>query len=94
MSYVTLDGLLDESDIVTLHCPLTPETDHLIDAEALDRMQQDVILINTSRGQVIDTQVAIAGLKSGKILGIERRKLYRLVEKYDIKESEISQNPS
>lgn len=73
VSYVTLDGLLAESDIVTLHCPLTPETNHLIDAEALDRMQQGVMLINTSRGQVIDTQAAIAGLKSGKIgyLGLD-----------------------
>ena len=73
VSYVTLDGLLAESDIVTLHCPLTPETKHLIDAEALDRMRQGVMLINTSRGQVIDTQAAIAGLKSGKIgyLGLD-----------------------
>lgn len=73
VSYVTLEGLLAESDIVTLHCPLTPETNHLIDAEALDRMRQGVMLINTSRGQVLDTQAAIAGLKSGKIgyLGLD-----------------------
>lgn len=73
VSYVTLDRLLAESDIVTLHCPLTPETYHLVDANALAQMKQGVMLINTSRGQVIDTLAAIDGLKSGKIghLGLD-----------------------
>jgi glyoxylate reductase len=56
---VSLDTLLTESDFVTLHCPLTPETHHLIDAGALAKMRREAILINTSRGGVVD-QVALA----------------------------------
>jgi D-lactate dehydrogenase len=71
--YVTVDELLASSDIVTLHCPLTPATRHLIDASALDRMKPGVMLINTSRGAVIDTPAAISALKSGRLgsLGID-----------------------
>lgn len=71
--YVDLDTLLSESDIVTLHCPLTPETHHLIDDAAIDRMKQGVTLINTSRGPLIDTRAIIRGLKEGRIghLGID-----------------------
>ncbi|SDY63840.1 2-hydroxyacid dehydrogenase [Citreimonas salinaria] len=65
--YVTLDELLGQSDIVTLQCPLTPQTHHLIDAEAIARMKPGVMLINTSRGAVIDTTALIAGLKDGTI---------------------------
>ncbi len=70
---MALDELLAESDIVSLHCPLTPETNHLIDAKALDGMREGAMLINTSRGQMIDTQAVIAGLKTGKIgyLGLD-----------------------
>jgi D-lactate dehydrogenase len=65
--------LLAASDIVTLHCPLTPATRHLIDAEAIGRMRRGVMLINTSRGAIVDTRAAIAGLKSGAIgqLGLD-----------------------
>jgi D-lactate dehydrogenase len=71
--YVSLDALLERSDVVSLHCPLTPRTHHLIDAEAVARMKQGVMLINTSRGAVIDTKAVIAGLKSGRIghLGLD-----------------------
>lgn len=73
MSYVSLPELLAASDIVTLHCPLTPETWHLIDGQAIERMKPGVMLINTSRGAVVDTKAAIAGLKSGRIgyLGLD-----------------------
>lgn len=73
LKYVSLDEILSESDIVTLHCPLTPETRHLINAQTISRMKPGVMLINTSRGAVIDTRAAIEGLKSGRIgaLGID-----------------------
>ncbi len=73
MQYVTVKELLAQSDIVTLHCPLTPQTRHLIDAEAIRGMKQGAMLINTSRGAVVDTQAVIAGLKGGQIgyLGLD-----------------------
>ncbi len=73
VEYVSLEKLFRESDIVTLHCPLTPETYHLIDTEALAIMKQNVVLVNTSRGALIDTRAVINALKSGKIgaLGID-----------------------
>lgn len=66
-SYVDLDELLASSDIVSLHCPLTPQTHHLIDRAAIDRMKEGIMLINTSRGAVVDARALIAGLKSGRI---------------------------
>lgn len=71
--YVTLEELLAASDIRSLHCPLTPETRHLIDAAAVAAMKPGVMLINTSRGAVIETSAAIDGLKSGRIgyLGLD-----------------------
>jgi D-lactate dehydrogenase len=71
--YVSLAELLNVADIVSLHCPLTPATQHLIDAAALARMRSGVMLINTSRGAVIDTRAVIDGLKSGRIgsLGLD-----------------------
>jgi D-lactate dehydrogenase len=71
--YLPLVDLLEGSDIVSLHCPLTPKTHHLIDAAAVARMKEGAMLINTSRGAVIDTRAAIAGLKSGRIghLGLD-----------------------
>jgi D-lactate dehydrogenase len=71
--YVSKSQLFAESDIITLHCPLTPDTRHLIDAEALARMKRGVMLINTSRGALIDTKAAIRALKSGRLgfLGLD-----------------------
>jgi D-lactate dehydrogenase len=73
VSYVGFDELLAASDIVTLHCPLTPETRHLIGAEAIGRMKRGAMLINTSRGAIVDTRAVVAGLKSGAIgrLGLD-----------------------
>lgn len=72
-SYVELPVLFAKSDIITLHCPLNPGTRHLIDAAAIATMKRGVMLVNTSRGAVIDTRAAIAGLKSGAIgyLGLD-----------------------
>lgn len=71
--YVELDELLKESDIVTLHCPLNPKTHHLIDTAEIKKMKDGVMLINTSRGALINTVAVIDGLKSGKIgyLGLD-----------------------
>ncbi|WP_166346078.1 2-hydroxyacid dehydrogenase [Phytoactinopolyspora limicola] len=71
--YVDLTELLAESHIVTLHCPLTPETYHLIDLSRIELMRDGVMLINTSRGALVDTTAVISGLKSGKIgyLGLD-----------------------
>lgn len=73
VTYVPLPEILGQSDIVSLHCPLTPETQHLINAETLRAAKDGFMLINTSRGGLIDTPAAIAGLKSGKIgaLGLD-----------------------
>ncbi len=71
--YVGLDALLGAADIVALHLPLTPETHHLIDADALRRMRPGVMLINTSRGGLIDTRAVIDALKGGRVgaLGLD-----------------------
>ncbi|MFQ5846349.1 MAG: 2-hydroxyacid dehydrogenase [Candidatus Methylomirabilales bacterium] len=71
--YVSLSELLARSDIVTLHCPLTPDTHHLINPAVLGQMKPGVMLINTSRGAVIDTGAVIDALKSGQIgyLGLD-----------------------
>ena len=71
--YVEMDELLGRADIITLQCPLTPETHHLIDDAAIARMKPGVMLVNTSRGAVVDTRAVIRGLKSGQIgaLGLD-----------------------
>jgi len=68
--YVPRDQLLAEADLVTLHCPLTPETRHLVNARSIAAMRPEVTIVNTSRGALIDTAALIAGLKSRKIGGV------------------------
>ena len=65
--YVALEELLKKSDIISLHCPLTKENHHLINESTINQMKIGAYIINTSRGQLIDTQSLTAGLKSGKI---------------------------
>ncbi|MBZ0310045.1 MAG: 2-hydroxyacid dehydrogenase, partial [Anaerolineae bacterium] len=65
--YVSTQELFAGSDIITLHSPLSPQTYHLIDENALRQMKNGVMLINTSRGALIDTLAVIEGLKSGKV---------------------------
>jgi D-lactate dehydrogenase len=67
LRYVELPELLRESQIISLHVPLTPSTRHLIDGHAIDRMRPGVMIINTGRGALIDTQALVRGLKSGRI---------------------------
>lgn len=73
VSYVSFEELLVQADIVSLHCPLTESTRHMINAEALAKMKKGVMLINTSRGALIDTQVVVEALKSKTVgyLGID-----------------------
>jgi D-lactate dehydrogenase len=65
--YADLETVLGQSDIISLHCPLTPETHHMIDGASIGKMKKEVMLINTSRGGLVDTDGLIAGLKSGRI---------------------------
>ncbi|MFW6058832.1 MAG: 2-hydroxyacid dehydrogenase [Phycisphaeraceae bacterium] len=65
--YVEMDELLQNSDVVTLHCPLTPQTHHLIDDDAIAKMKRGAMLINTSRGALIDSRAVIDGLKAERI---------------------------
>lgn len=71
--YVQLPELLENADIISLHLPLFPETHYIINAETIDQMKPGVMLINTSRGGLINTRAVIEGIKSGKIgyLGID-----------------------
>jgi len=68
-SRVTLDEGLRRADIVSLHTPLTPETRHLIDARALSLMKPDAMLINTSRGPVVDEAALVKHLRDARIWG-------------------------
>ena len=70
IEYVEVNTLARESDLITLHAPLTPETDRIINKETLARMKPGVILINVSRGRLIHTKALIKALKSGHIGGV------------------------
>ena len=67
--YVELDQIYEQSDIISLHCPLTNQTKHMINKESLKRMKPNVLIINTSRGQLIDTKALIDSLKKKQIGG-------------------------
>ena len=67
ISYVSLDELYRESDIISLHCPLTDQTKYMIDKDSIDKMKEGVMIINTGRGQLINTNDLIEGLKEKKI---------------------------
>jgi D-lactate dehydrogenase len=73
VEYQSVDELFQKSDILSLHCPLTPKTHHLINKDALSKMKTGVMLINTSRGGLVHTKDAIEALKNGKIgyMGID-----------------------
>jgi D-lactate dehydrogenase len=68
--YVGIEDLFRSSDVVSLHCPLTPETHHIVDAASLATVKRGCILVNTSRGGLVDTECAIAALKTGRLGGL------------------------
>jgi glycerate dehydrogenase len=67
--FVDLDGLFRQSDVVSLHCPLTPETQNLVNAERLAMMKRSAYLINTGRGPLVDERALAAALRAGQIAG-------------------------
>jgi len=79
--YVSLNSLFEASDIVSLHCPLTPETKHIVNADSLARMKSEALLINTSRGALVDTHALIDALRSSSI-GAAGLDVYEEEEEY------------
>lgn len=73
VKYVSLDELFNKSDVISLHCPLNENTKHIIDKSSIEKMKKGVLLVNTSRGALVNTKDVITGLKSKKIafLGID-----------------------
>jgi D-lactate dehydrogenase len=69
-SYLALDELMSRSDVVSLHCPLSAQTRHMIDGDMLALAKRGSILVNTSRGGLVDTEAAIAALKTGQLGGL------------------------
>lgn len=65
--YVELDELFGKSDIISLHCPLTEDTEHIIDESALEKCKKGVVILNTSRGALVDAEALLAGIKSRKV---------------------------
>lgn len=70
VTYVSLDQLLRESDLISLHCPLTEETRHMINEKTIEKMKDGVILVNTSRGGLIKTEDLIAGIRDHKFFAV------------------------
>ncbi len=67
IKYVSLDELFSNSDIISLHCPLTEETDHIIDEASLEKCKTGVVIINTSRGALVDAEALLSAIKSRKV---------------------------
>ncbi len=67
--YVTLDVLLQESDVVTLHTPLTADTHHLLERRRIAHMRHGAVIVNTARGALLDTEALLAALESGRLGG-------------------------
>ncbi len=67
VKYASLEELFSESDIISLHCPLTEDTYHIIDENALEKCKKGVVILNTSRGALVDAEALLAGIKSRKV---------------------------
>ncbi len=70
IEYQSLNEVFEQSDLISLHCPLTDENYHMINSESIARMKKDVIFINTSRGELVDTKELIAGIRNHKFHGV------------------------
>lgn len=70
VTYVPVQELFEKADVISLHCPLTTETEHIINAAAIAKMKKGVYLVNTSRGRLIDTEAVIEGLREGRFGGV------------------------
>jgi D-lactate dehydrogenase len=70
IEYVEMETLIKESDLISLHIPLTPQTDHIVNSESLARTKSGVVLVNVSRGRLINTKELIEALKSGHLGGV------------------------
>ncbi|MGH8963847.1 MAG: NAD(P)-dependent oxidoreductase, partial [Actinomycetes bacterium] len=68
-AYVPLDELLEQSDIVTLHTPLTADTEHLLNRQRIERMKPGAYIVNTGRGPLLDTEALLSALESGRLGG-------------------------
>ena len=68
--YVDFDSLLAESDVVTIHCPLTDETRHLFNRDSIARMKKDAILVNTARGGIVEASAVLEALEKGRLAGL------------------------
>ena len=93
--YVSLDDLLANSDIISLHAAYTGENYHMIDEEALDKMKDGVYIINTARGELIDTNALLKALNSGKVKGaaldvLESEKIIKEEEEYALEPDRVS----
>ena len=67
LTYASLEEIFAQADILSLHCPLTEETNHLINAGSIGKMKDGVVIVNTSRGALVNTEDLIQGIKSGKV---------------------------
>jgi D-lactate dehydrogenase len=65
--YTSLDEIFEKSDVISLHCPLTDETYHLIDDESIAKCKKGVVILNSSRGALVDAEALLAGIKSRKV---------------------------
>lgn len=70
VEYMSLEDVLKQSDLISLHCPLTDETYHMINKDTIAQMKDDVILVNTSRGALVDSEELIQGIRQGKFFGV------------------------
>lgn len=95
IEYVSLEEICTESDILSLHCPLTKETHHLIDKKSLDKMKDGVIIINTSRGALVNSEDLLNAIKDGKVGGAaldvyeEETEFFYEDKSYDIIQDDI-----
>ena len=70
VEYTTIDDLFKRSDVITLHCPLTDDSRYIVNKNSISKMKDGVILVNTSRGALVDTSALIDGLKKNKFRGV------------------------